>query len=156
MLWYPVHHLIRTCTANRSQLLITHLQPAEDDNRRRLLFCDANEPIHAPVSRLPSISANLSSHTFSCRPLVHSSSPLIVHLFFSTFASLSLSLPFQSIFFCLPTLQHVSQAQWRDSAPTMDLFTHIWLLQARWMNVHTLCFRIWEERKWKPFESVVF
>lgn len=69
----------------------------------------------------PSVSASLSSHTFSCHPSV----PLIVHLFFSIFACRSLPLSSQSIFSCLSALRlrESGTTGGGDSAPTMGLFT---------------------------------
>lgn len=151
MLWWPNSQYVsprHVQYINRSQLLITDLQPAEDDTRRRVCSAMLMNP-SAPASRLPSVSANLSSHTFSCHPSVHPSIPLIVHLFFSIFARL-LSLSVISIHLSwLPARHLASQPRRRDSAPTMDfVYTHVIPSSTPdLVCVYILCVTVWEDRK---------
>ena len=133
MLWWPNSQYVsprHVQYINRSQLLITDLQPAEDgDPRLQSLPCDANEPVLLPASRLPSISASLSSRTFSRRSPRPSLRPPHRSSLSSQFLPAALSLSLSPLchlnpsFYAFAAPHHVSQTQRRDSAPTMGLFT---------------------------------
>lgn len=81
----------------------------------------------------------LSSLRPSLCPPHHSSFLLNFSLtLFSSVISINLASP--------AALHQASQTQWRDSAPTMDLFTCTWFLQEQ-VCVHFGCVWVWEDRK---------
>lgn len=133
MLWRPNTLYISSRHVqyiNRSQLLITDLQPAEDDTRRRL--CSAmlmTLSASSPLAFHPSLPACHLTPFPVITPSV-TPSTLVVHLFLS-FACRSLPLSFPSIFLAFLPCATWVRAQRRDSAPTMGLFTRTWFLQAR-------------------------
>lgn len=62
-------------TSTGVNFLITDLQPLPRKIRAAVCFRDADEARRSPASRLPSVSADLSSHTFSCHLSVASLRP---------------------------------------------------------------------------------
>lgn len=113
---------------NRSQVLITDLQPAKDDTCHRVCTAMLMNPF---ASSPRAFHQSLPTCHLTPFPVIPQSIPLIVHLFFSIFARCSPHLSSQSFFPDFLARITLSQTQQRGFSTyyglvyTHDSFKHV-------------------------------